>query len=70
MMPLFNIGCAGFGQSRARRIAAGEKIRLGMIGTDYKHTRKVLLRNLTGSSAFRHGTPDMTEGGADDAVSE
>ena len=45
-------------------------IRLGMIGVDYKHTRKVLLRNLTGSSAFRHGKPDTTEGGADDAVSD
>lgn len=42
-------------------------LRLGMIGTDYKAARKVLLRNLTGSSAFRHGKP---EGGADDAVSE
>lgn len=29
--------------------------------------RRVLLRRLTGSSAFRHGKP---EGGADDAVSE
>lgn len=42
-------------------------LRLGMIGADYKAARKVLLRNLTGSSAFRHGKP---EGGADDAVSE
>ena len=42
-------------------------LRLGMIGSDYKAARKVLLRNLTGSSAFRHGKP---EGGADDAVSE
>lgn len=42
-------------------------LRLGMIGEDYKAARKVLLRNLTGSSAFRHGKP---EGGADDAVSE
>lgn len=42
-------------------------LRLGMIGADYKVARKVLLRNLTGSSAFRHGKP---EGGADDAVSE
>lgn len=42
-------------------------LRLGMIGADYKAVRKVLLRNLTGSSAFRHGKP---EGGADDAVSE
>ena len=42
-------------------------LRLGMIGENYKAARKVLLRNLTGSSAFRHGKP---EGGADDAVSE
>lgn len=42
-------------------------LRLGMIGADYKAARKVLLRNLTGSSAFRHGKP---EGGADDTVSE
>lgn len=27
-------------------------LRLGMIGSDYKHVRKVLLRNLTGSSAY------------------
>ncbi len=31
-------------------------LRLGMIGADYKQARKVLLRNLTGSSAFRRGT--------------
>lgn len=42
-------------------------LRLGMIGADFKAARKVLLRNLTGSSSFRHGKP---EGGADDAVSE
>ncbi len=29
-------------------------LRLGMIGTEFKATRKVLLRNLPGSSAFRH----------------
>ena len=29
---IFNIGCAGFGRSRARRIADGAKIRLGLIG--------------------------------------
>lgn len=29
-------------------------IRLGMVGTEFKATRKVLLRNLPGSSAFRH----------------
>ena len=28
-------------------------LRLGMIGAEYKYTRKVLLRNLSGSSAFR-----------------
>ena len=31
-LTIFNIGCTGFGTSRARRIAAGEKIRLGLIG--------------------------------------
>lgn len=30
-------------------------IRLGFVGSEYKAARKVLLRNLTGSSAFRHG---------------
>lgn len=38
-------------------------IRIGMVGTDFKAARKVLLRNLSGSSAFRHG-------GVRDAVSE
>ena len=42
-------------------------LRLGMIGAEYKPARKVLLHDLTGSSAFRHGKP---EGGVDDAVSE
>jgi hypothetical protein len=42
-------------------------LRLGMIGEEYKPVRRVLLRRLTGSSAFRHGKP---EGGAVDAVSE
>ena len=42
-------------------------LRLGMIGAEYKPVRRVLLRRLTGSSAFRHGKP---KGGADDAVSE
>ena len=36
-------------------------LRLGMIGEDFKQTRKVLLRNLTGSSAFRHGKPEKEE---------
>ena len=37
-------------------------LRLGFIGTEFKSVRKVLLRNLTGSSAFRNGgTTDVTE---------
>ena len=36
-------------------------LRLGMIGSEYKSARKVLLRNLTGSSAFRHGKPEKEE---------
>jgi len=38
-------------------------LRIGMIGTEFKAARKVLLRNLSGSSAFRHG-------GANNAISE
>ena len=38
-------------------------LRLGFIGAEYKAERKILLRNLTGSSAFKNG-------GADHAVSE
>ena len=30
-------------------------LRLGFIGTEYKETRKILLRNLEGSSAFKSG---------------
>ena len=30
-------------------------LRLGFIGDEYKIARKVLLRNLTGNSAFRYG---------------
>lgn len=29
-------------------------LRFGMIGDEYKITRRILLRNLTGNSAFRH----------------
>ncbi len=32
-------------------------LRLEFIGNEYKATQKVLLKNLTGNSAFRHGTP-------------
>ena len=38
-------------------------LRLGFIGADYKIDRKILLKNLTGSSAFRNG-------GADHEISE
>ena len=31
-LPLFNIGCAGFGLSRNRQIAKGAKIRVALIG--------------------------------------
>lgn len=31
-------------------------LRLGFIGEEHKTARKILLRNLTGNSAFRHGT--------------
>lgn len=33
-------------------------IRLGMVGDEYKETRKMLLQNLTGNSAFRYGKPE------------
>ena len=50
-------------------------LRLGMIGSEYKAARKVLLRNLTGSSAFRHGdrrksSEDKLNGGTDHEVSD
>ena len=38
-------------------------LRLGFIGTEYKAERKILLKNLTGSSAFKNG-------GADHEISE
>ena len=37
-------------------------LRLGFIGDAHKATRKILLKNLTGSSAFRNGSP--ARGGA------
>ena len=40
-------------------------LRLGFIGAEFKTERKILLRNLSGSSAFKSGH----EGGADNAVS-
>ena len=63
-----------------KRVTAKEKIvdnekyafrcfllRLGMIGSAYKESRKILLQNLTGSSAFKNG---HRKGDEDHAVSE
>ena len=63
-----------------KRVTAKEKIvdnekyafrcfllRLGMIGSAYKESRKILLQNLTGSSAFKSG---HRKGDEDHAVSE
>ena len=36
-------------------------LRLGFIGDEYKQTRKILLRNLTGSSAFKDRQPKEVE---------
>ena len=45
-LPLFNIGCAGFGQSRARQIAQGAKIRVALIGCGIQMTG--LIRRMGG----------------------
>lgn len=42
-------------------------LRLGFIGSEYKTQRKILLRNLTGSSAFKSASQKEV---ADDALSE
>lgn len=42
-------------------------LRLGFIGTEYKSERKILLQNLSGSSAFKCGAKKEAD---DDAVSE
>ena len=36
-------------------------LRLGFIGAEYKADRKILLKNLTGSSAFKGGASDADE---------
>ena len=36
-------------------------LRLGFIGAEHKQTRKILLRNLSGSSAFKAGQPKEVE---------
>lgn len=40
-LPLFNIGCAGFGFSRQRQIADGAKIRVALIGCGLQTTTDV-----------------------------
>ena len=37
-------------------------IRLGFIGSEYKTERKILLKNLSGNSAFKNGAPPKAEG--------
>jgi hypothetical protein len=67
----------------AKRVTATEKptdnekyafrcflLRLGFIGSEYKTYRKILLKNLTGNSAFKSGTKKATEEMGDDAISE
>ncbi|HQH66565.1 MAG TPA: virulence protein, partial [Clostridia bacterium] len=34
-------------------------LRLGFIGDEYKAARKILLRNLSGSGAFKSGNPKV-----------
>lgn len=42
-------------------------IRLGFVGDEYKAARKILLKNLSGNSAFKNGAaPKATEGAADE----
>ena len=46
-------------------------LRLGFIGAEYKTERKILLQNLSGSSAFKSGhRKETAEGGADNEISE
>ena len=43
VMPLFNIGCAGFGQGRARQIAKGAKIRVALIGCGFRMREMIMV---------------------------
>ena len=36
-------------------------IRLGFVGDEYKAARKILLKNLSGNSAFKNGAPSKQE---------
>lgn len=38
-------------------------MRLGFMGDEYKTARKILLKNLSGNSAFKNGAPPKTESG-------
>ena len=42
-------------------------LRLGFVGAEYKADRKILLKNLTGSSAFKSGAKKEV---SDDEISE
>ena len=37
-------------------------VRLGLKGKEYKETRKILFRNLTGNGAWRNGSPTSFTG--------
>lgn len=41
-------------------------IRLGFVGDEYKTARKILLRNLSGNSAFKNGTPPKADVATDE----
>ncbi len=44
-------------------------IQLGFVGEDYKKARKILMKNLTGNSAFRDGYPPKKEVTSNDGIS-
>jgi len=41
-------------------------LRLGFVGDEYKAARKILLKNLSGNSAFKNGAPQKAEVAADE----
>lgn len=36
-------------------------LRLGFVGSEFKTERKILLKNLSGNSAFKNGAPPKSE---------
>ena len=54
-LPLFNIGCAGFGFSRQRQIADGAKIRVALIGCGLQTANSDLVEVST--EIAKHGIP-------------